>query len=78
MLFKELSSGAPVTEYRRGLQNTFVAGLTGYFKQATADATPRAAVLATLRDLRKRLESHTGNAHFDALADAIDRALKKD
>lgn len=78
MLFKELSSGAQVTEYRRGLQNTFVAGLTGYFKEADADATPRAAVLATLRDLRKQLESRAGYAHFDALADAIDRALKKD
>ena len=77
-LFKELANGEMPTEYRRGLQNTFVAGLTSYFKNSTASDTPRAAVLFTLRQLQKKLQAYPDNAHYASLADAIERVLKID
>ncbi len=76
LLFKELRGTAPTTEYRRGLQSTFVATLTAYFKRADANDKPRPAVLATLQDLKQRLADKANEAHYASLADAIERVLK--
>ncbi|MBR4552694.1 MAG: zinc-dependent metalloprotease [Bacteroidaceae bacterium] len=78
MVFKELTTGQDPTEYRKGLQRTYVNGLTSYFKDAGADARPRAAVLFTLKSLQKQLEKQQENAHYAALSDAIERVLKID
>lgn len=80
-LFKELSSGAKVSPYRRDLQATFVSSLIDGFKAADVTDNVRPAYLLTLQKLQARLKSATSSdaltrAHYASLADAVKRALE--
>lgn len=80
MLFTELGSGQAATRYRMALQTVYVQNLLGAFTNNDVSWTARPHVLATLKDLQRRLKAaraadSTTRAHFASLADAIDRGL---
>jgi len=80
MLFTELDNGQAAGRYRMALQTVYVQRLLENFGNATIQWTARPYVLATLRDLQRRLKAartadSATRAHFVSLADAIDRAL---
>lgn len=78
-LFREIKTAASVNNYRRELQSTFISTLTESLSKTTK-ADSRAAILFTLRQLQKQLKMAKGanittQAHYESLADQIDRAL---
>lgn len=80
MLFSELDNGLAANRYRMALQTVYVQRLLENFGNATIQWTARPYVLATLRDLQRRLKAArtadpATRAHFASLADAIDRGL---
>lgn len=80
-LFKELSSGAKVSPYRRDLQAAFVEELIDGFKASDVTDAVRPAYLMTLQQLQTRLKSASSSdaltrAHYASLADAVKRALE--
>lgn len=65
--------------YNRDIQSMYVSGLITVFQNSKLDTSYHAASLSTLKEVRKRLASAGGSdvvkAHYEALVDAIDRAL---
>ena len=82
-LFKETTTGAKVSPYRRNLQALCVGSLVqtfGVVKAQPSDAS-RAVVLSALKSLKQRLSAARGadvetKAHYASLSDAIARALE--
>ncbi len=80
-LFKELSSGQKVSDYRKALQATFVSVLAANFSSALLTSPIRPALLSELRTLQNRLKAARSadaatRAHYASLEDAITRALE--
>lgn len=81
--FSETQSGKSVTLYRQTLQNSIVTGLIERFQQAnlapTYTGTQRPHVLRALKNIQTRVKNAGGDtnsrAHFQSLADQIERAL---
>lgn len=81
--FSETQSGKSVTLYRQTLQNSIVTGLIERFQQAnlapTYTGTQRPHVLRALKSIQTRVKNAGGDtnsrAHFQSLADQIERAL---
>jgi hypothetical protein len=79
-LFRETSTGASVSSYRRSLQACAVESLCSQFAAASGSDEERPVILRALRELRTRLSSAGGGdsatrAHNASLIDTIDRTL---
>lgn len=80
MLFKETTSGAKTTDYRKALQNIYVTTLVQYYKGGDVTSPTHANMLSSLRTLSIRLKGvHASDQstrdHYAALSDIIERAL---
>lgn len=80
MLFEELRSGTDVSRYRKALQAIYVRQICTAFPTLAINSEARPAFLAELESMKKELSAHAHSgkdaAHFAALADAVQRALR--
>lgn len=81
MLFTELKGGQ-LTRYRQRMQAVYVERVVAVFNSCAASNDLRAPLLATLKDLQRRLKAArttdaVAAAHYASLADVIEEAVEK-